>query len=121
MVNNLTAKNVEEQLLAVSLPAHTTMIESLSATGKIAGNGNGMQFFGAMLIRSELTLDELSAYYSQKPQNAVVKEQNGQVIACATNRSLSFAASVSDSENYYIVYLFGSGIHPFSDLDLRGH
>ena len=45
LVNNLTAKNVEEQLLAVSLPAHTTMIESLSATGKIAGNGNGMQFF----------------------------------------------------------------------------
>lgn len=38
------------------------MIESLSQAGKLTGNGNGMQYFGAILIRSELSLEELETY-----------------------------------------------------------
>ena len=121
LINNLTAKKVEKQLLAVSLPEHTTMIESVSATGKLVGSGNGMQYFGAMLIKSELTLDELSAYYAQNMANVVVKEQQTQKIECVEHQALSFDTTLTGEDHHYIVYLFGDSISPLFDLDIRGH
>lgn len=121
LVNNLSAKKIEKQLVETDLPDNTEIVESLSKAGKFVGNGNGMQYFGAMLIRSEKTLDELSAYYSQKSMNMIVEEQNTQTIQCVEHGEISFKTHISDTEDYYIVYLFGDGISPFSELDIRGH
>ena len=120
LVNNQMAKNAEKQLLELPLPEKTTVADSLWAAGKLTGNGNGMQYFGAMLIKSELTLNELSAHYSQMLPNAVVKEQTTQSIACIELRELSFPTDVTDG-NDYIVYLFTDSGSPLLDLDLRGH
>ena len=60
LINDHTAYKVEKTLCEIPLPEETELIESLSQ----AGNGNGMQYFGAILIRSELSLEELDAYYS---------------------------------------------------------
>ena len=121
LVNDHTARNIEKQLVEVDLPANTELIESLSKAGKLVGNGNGMQYFGAILLRSEKTLDELTAYYSQKCTNISVKEQKTQKVACLEHCELSFKTHIPEIDNYYIVYLFGSGNSPFSDLDIRGH
>lgn len=121
LVNDFSAKNVEESLVEIALPDNTQMVESISKAGKLVGNGNGMQYFGAMLIKSELTREELSVYYSQKNADIVVKEQKTQEIACAEHARLSFATQITDTENYYIVYLFGEGIALFAQLDFRGH
>ncbi len=59
LINNYTAYKVEKALCETSLPEETELIESLSQAGKLTGNGNGMQYFGAILIRSELSLGEL--------------------------------------------------------------
>lgn len=121
LVNDCTAKNVEKQLVEAALPDNTEVIESLSMAGKLVGNGNGMQYFGAVLIKSEKSLDELSACYLQEIPYAVVKEQKSQTIECVEHRELSFKAPLTETEDYFIVYLFGSGNFPFSDLDIRGH
>lgn len=121
LVNDRTAKEVEKQLVEVALPDNTEMIESLSKAGKLVGNGNGMQYFGAILIRSEQSLDELSAWYLRKLPNAVVKEQKLQAIECVEHGELSFKTQITETDDYFIVYLFDSGICPFSDLDIRGH
>ncbi len=121
LVNNLLAKNVERQLTGIALPDNTQLVESVSKAGKLVGNGNGMQYFGAILLQSEETLDDLSYYYSSKAAGVVVKQQISQKIECIDHRQLSFQTPVSEAEHYYIVYLFGSGISPFSELDLRGH
>lgn len=121
LVNNLSAKKIEKQLVEIDLPDNTEIIESLSKAGKLVGNGNGMQYFGAMLIRSEKTLDELTVYYSQNNTNICVKEQKTQIIQCVKHGELSFKTHITDDEDYYIVYLFGSGISPFAELDIRGH
>ena len=121
LVNNLSAKKIEIQLVETDLPDNTEIVESLSKAGKFVGNGNGMQYFGAMLIRSEKTLDELSAYYSQKYMNMIVEEQKTQEIQCIEHGKISFKTHISDAADYYIVYLFGAGISPFSELDIRGH
>ena len=68
LINNHTAYKVEKALCEIPLPEETELIESLSQAGKLTGNGNGMQYFGAILIRSDLSLEELDAYYSGKGQ-----------------------------------------------------
>ena len=121
MVNDFSAKNVEKSLVEITLPENTQMVESISKTGKLVGNGNGMQYFGAMLIQSELTKEELSDYYSGINADIIVKVQKTQKIECVEHAQLSFTTQITDTENYYIVYLFGEGITPFAELDLRGH
>ncbi|MBO5891561.1 MAG: hypothetical protein J6Q30_02465 [Oscillospiraceae bacterium] len=121
LVNNYSARKVEKQLVEIALPDDTEMVESLSKAGKLVGNGNGMQYFGGVLIRSEKSLEELSAYYADKVTGAVVKEQKTQMITWIEHEDLSFETPVADTEGYYIVYLFGNGISPFSYLDIRGH
>ena len=64
LINNYTAYKVERALCEIPLPEEAELIESLSQAGKLTGNGNGMQYFGAILIRSDLSLKELDAYYS---------------------------------------------------------
>ena len=120
-INDFSAKNVENSLLEIALPENTQMVESVSKAGKLVGNGNGMQYFGAMLIKSEQTLEELTAYYADVDAEIVVKAQTSQEIACLEHEQLSFTAEITEEENYYIVYLFGEGLAPFSQLDLRGH
>jgi hypothetical protein len=120
-VNNYSANNVEQELLRIALPDNTEMIESLSIAGKVVGNGNGMQYFGAILIKSEHTLDELFDYYSNKLEGILVKEQKSKEIEF-THGDVSFSSNIDEEEgNYFIVYLFGDGIFPFSELDIRGH
>ena len=120
LVNNYSANNVEQELLSIALPAGTEMIESLSIAGKVVGNGNGMQYFGAILIKSEHTLDELFNYYSGKLEGILVKEQKSKEIEF-THGDVSFSSNINEEGNYFIVYLFGDGIFPFSELDIRGH
>lgn len=121
LVNNSSAKKVEQQLLSAEVPEDTRVIESVSAAGKLVGNGNGMQYLGAILIKSELSFGELSDFYGKALPDAFVKEQKGQKIDIAEHENLSFEAEINNSDSYYIVYLFGDGAWPFSKLDIRGH
>lgn len=121
LVNNHSAKEVERRLVSTALPDNTEIVESLSKAGKLVGNGNGMQYFGAMLIKSELGLEELEAYYSEIISGSAVREQRSRDIEIIEHGTLSFEAEISDTEGYFIVYLFGSGKKPFSELDIRGH
>ena len=99
------------------------MIESLSQAGKLTGNGNGMQYFGAILIRSELSLEELETYYSDYRSNEweyLVEIQEGQSIKVIEHKALQFSEEIEDS-GYYIVYSWGSGNSLLKELDMRGH
>ena len=123
LINNHTAYKVEKALCEIPLPEETELIESLSQAGKLTGNGNGMQYFGAILIRSELSLEELDAYYSDYRSNEweyLVETQEGQPIEVIDHRTLQFTEEIKDS-GYYIVYSLGSGNSLLEELDIRGH
>lgn len=124
IVNDCTASRLEKELAALPLPEGTEYIETVSAAGKLSGNGNGMQFFGGMLIKSELSAEELEEYYSAYRDNDweyLVKKQSGKEITLIEHGSLEFTAEFSDEDSYYIVYTWASGIEPFASLDMRGH
>lgn len=123
LINNHTAYKVEKALCEIQLPEETELIESLSQAGKLTGNGNGMQYFGAILIKSELSLEELETYYSDYRSNEweyFVEIQEGQSIKVIEHKALQFSEEIEDS-GYYIVYSWGSGKSLLKELDMRGH
>ena len=123
LINNHTAYKVEKALCEIPLPEETELIESLSQAGKLTGNGNGMQYFGAILIRSELSLEELDVYYSDYRSNEweyLVETQERQPIEVIDHGTLQFTEEIKDS-GYYIVYSWGSGNSLLEQLDIRGH
>ena len=122
-INNNIAYKVEKELCETPLPEKTELIESISRAGKLTGNGNGMQYFGPILIRSDLSLEELDAYYSGYRSNeweCLVETQEGQSIEVIDHGTLQFSEEIKDS-GYYIVYSWGSGNSLLEELDMRGH
>ena len=125
--NDYSAKKVEKDLRKLPLPEKTECIDSVSKTGKLVGNGNGMQYFGAILIKSELSLKELDDFYKEYRKNegdCIVEVQRGQEINVIEHGSLKFPEEMKVFENYYIVYSWGSSLHPIEnmqDFDLRRH
>ena len=122
-INNNIAYKVEKKLCETPLPEKTELIESISRAGKLTGNGNGMQYFGAILIQSELSLKELDDYYSDHRSNEweyLVEIQEGQSIDVIDHETLNFGKEINDA-GYYIVYSWESENSLLKELDIRGH
>lgn len=123
IVNTITASSVAKEIWDIPLPPQTEKIERISKAGKLVGNGNGMQFFGAVLLESQLSFDELKKYYSDYSQNewsCIVDKQNSNEIDEIEHGKLNFDSSV-DTSRSFIVYSWGNGVFPFCEFDLRGH
>ena len=97
------------------------IIETVSEYGKLNGNGNGINFFGAVLVKAEdpAVLDalvsqnkdfELLDYYKQEKREIDLKY--------AQYAHLSFE---NLSPDYYVVWFYQSS-HPHTNLlDIKGH
>lgn len=123
LVNNLYAKQLERELRETPLPEKTEIIDSVSRSGKLVGNGNGIQYFGAILLKSKLSLNELEDYYSVYWKNEwtyVVEPQKNQSIEVVEHSRIRFSEKVGN-EGYYIVYSWGDGPELLEQLDIRGH
>lgn len=126
LINDYTAVTVARELGEMDLPLQTELIETISSAGKLVGSGNGMQYFGAILIKSELSIEELEDYYSQYRKNQwsyIVEEQNGSEIKAVEHRNLEFKElrDIDDLDKYYIVYSWGESKFVLGDMDIRGH
>jgi len=124
VINNGIADSVRKDLIKTPLPENTQIISSASIAGKVVGNGNGMQYFGAVLVKSELPLEELKLYYSN--YNYYVAVQTDKNINVIDHGSYSFNIKGGELTGHYIVYGFGHlEKGNFSDIleqfDLRGH
>lgn len=123
IVNSNAAKETANELANLPLPDNTEYIEDIYKAGKLVGNGNGMQYFGAILIKSELSLEELKEYYAgfaEHEWECVVEEQTGTEIEMIEHERLAFKTNV-DGIHYYIVYSWGNNNSFFHEFDIRGH
>ena len=118
VVNDSTAAGVERALVSLPLPEKTAFVESLSKAGKLVGNGNGMQYYGAMLISSELSLNELQEYY--RGYDCEVYRIDYPRID-VDHGNLCFK-TVPFPDNAYMVEMWGeSPSRFFAEFDIRGH
>ncbi|MGN1179921.1 MAG: hypothetical protein ACI4SD_01815 [Suilimivivens sp.] len=123
IVNDYTALRTAKELEKIPMPEQTELVECISRAGKLVGNGNGMQFLGCILIKSNLTLEELKAYYSayaEKEWECVVEKQTTQELQFLDHVNILFDTEIKE-DNYYIVYSWGEGMEFFSEFDIRGH
>lgn len=126
IINNAIALDVEKELKKLPLPDKTELIESTSIAGKITGNGNGMQYFGAVLLKSDLSLEELNTYYLPHREglfDCLIAPQTEAAIS-VVDESLSFRHEDYSDGNYYVLYTWGSApkwLWDILDTDLRGH
>lgn len=123
IVNNNIAKKTANELVNLPLPNNTEFIESIYEAGKLVGNGNGMQYFGAILIKSELSLEELKEYYlefAESEWKCIVESQINSDVKIMEHTRLTFKADI-EGDNYYIVYSWGDNNTIFHEFDIRGH
>lgn len=123
VANDFTAKAVVNEIKEIPLPENTEIIDEISVAGKLVGNGNGMQYFGAIWIKSELELWQLDDYYADYRKGEfdfIVQEQAGQEINIIEHGNYAFKKERPQGR-CYIVYSWGSGDGFFEYFDLRGH
>lgn len=120
IINDLCAWRLGREVAGLSLPPETELKEEFSRAGKLNGNGNGMQFLGGILIKSTMTLEELQDYYGTYGDCYVVESQKTGEVAMVEHGDCFLRTDVS-GEGYYLIYVWGEGISPFRELDLRGH
>ena len=131
IINNAIALGIEKDLKHIPLPADTVIVESTSVAAKLTGNGNGMQYFGAVLLKSALSLEELYDHYRPyrqglsdclvEPQTDAAIRPRGEYMHGA--RYLAFREPI-EGEGYYILYSWGeapSWLRELLDTDMRGH
>ena len=116
-------KQTMTELAQVPMPEQTECIEKVSTAGKLSGNGNGMQYLGALLVKSDLSLKDLKKYYAANTPRkwyCDVERQKGQSLRASEHVDLGFKHTVK-GKNYYVVYAWGDYDGIYSELDLRGH
>lgn len=129
-MNNIIAYNTKRKLEKTELPENTAIIDSISIAGKVTGNGNGMQYFGAILIKTDLSENELNQYYKRYRENDwsfIIHKQNSSkidVIDCLHYEFKKY--NDNEKDKYYIIYSFGSAKNVFlgdilEEFDIRGH
>lgn len=126
ITNNSIANRIEKDLTAYELPADTVLVDSVSIAGKLDGSGNGMQYRGAILVKSELGEKELTEHYGSAFDHIEVRKQTSADIY----GKYSFDRfSDEDKDSYYSVICqddkrtetFGGFISALLDFDVRGH
>ena len=122
LVNNSRALALEKRLKALSLPEQTVLLDSYSAAGRYDGSGESVRYFGAVLLQSELSLEQLQTYYAAIAPDCVAAVQAGQTITCVGRGKLQFRAQPPGTGSY-IVYILDRSVHTgqgWLDLDIRG-
>lgn len=130
IANNSIANSIAKDLKSIKLPENTELVELVSIAGKIIGSGNGMQYFGALLVSSELSAEELEEYYQNYSEDIyVVKQETSEILDGELNRNYRFS-NFDESKNNYIVHCWNHEhsawedhelISTLLDLDIRGH
>lgn len=126
IANNAVAMGVAREMEALSLPTDTTVVDKTSLSGRLTNDVGSVQYFGALLIKSDRPIEELRAHYAQYNTDLVaayrVEPQKGQEITVLDDMDISFREEVGE-EGYYIVYTVRTGgnvLQWWLDMDVRG-
>ena len=122
--NNFILKGFEADFEKAVKAEGFEILETKSVCGKLNGNGNGINYFSAVLIKADEnevkalvqgleTEFEVAKYYLQEDiEIATIHNEHGR---------LEYETALNENETYYTVYVFESGIKGSNLLDPKGH
>lgn len=109
----------------ISDHAKSDIIETKSVYGKLNGNGNGINYFGAVLIDKD-AIDDVDSLVAKLDEEFEVVEYCVQKESKITSkylehRTLKYDTDVKEEDGYISIQFYNSS-HPDSDLlDIAGH
>lgn len=110
-INDYNLEKYKEEVLAnINLPEKTEMVDYVAGCGNSTGAGNHTDLYVAVLLKSELSWEELSETFGRV---VIINGEDNKTIAMY-NMNLEFKTK-TDGEGYYIAEFRKSGI-----LDWRG-
>ncbi len=131
IANNHIAETMKQKLLDCSLPAGTQLLESESFAGKMSGNGNGMQWYGIILVKSSQDETALYEWFNgmmndDADESLMVFEQNSPEIFDAGNKTFKM---YTGEEGCYQIRLVKESLVGFEqsfwesilNCDIRAH
>ena len=122
--NNFILKGFETDFEKAVKAEGFEILETKSVCGKLNGNGNGINYFSAVLIKADEdevkalvealeTEFEVAKYYLQEDGKiATIHNEHGR---------LEYETALENGKTYYTVYVFDSKIAGSNPLDPKGH
>jgi hypothetical protein len=125
--NNIILKNYTKELKNTKLNADYEILVNDDVCGKLVGNGNGMQYFSALLIRSEteLVLENVNKediFLIKVNDNSFEDFINGYDFGGYCDNIEKKLKEIRDTKDYYVLYSYYEA--PLDSLwnnDLRAH
>ena len=125
VANNAVAMSIAREMEALPLPSDTTLIDSTSLSGRFGDTAGNVQYFAALLLKSDRSVEELRAHYAGYTDHSLityrVEKQIGRDIVVLEDVDLSFREDVAE-EGYFIVYTLrtgGNALQWWLDMDVR--
>ena len=134
ILNNITLSSFSKQIYNYPLPKNSELVEKKAVCGKLNGIGNGMDFFACILIKTDMSIDQLKQYYKEKEfksakndkdhaANVEVTSINGEQLSTdyVLHEDVRFSKlkNINDYSGYYAVMIYDGGYS--ADFDIRGH
>lgn len=130
--NSFVLIKFSSQLFEMDLPEDIYVIEKCKLRGKLNGNGNGMDFFACILVKTERSQKELHNYLENQEFTPAKKHEmvETEVIKLQSNRletkyvehgEIVFESikSEADFDDYYVLIIYDGGYS--ADFDISGH
>ena len=125
--NNIILKKHTNELKYFKLNATYEILAKDEECGKLVGNGNGMQYFSALLIYSEENLewensDWEGVFLIKLNDNAFDDFMNGYNYGDYCKNIKKEIKEISSIENYYVLYsIYNTPLDSIWNYDLRAH
>lgn len=130
LMDNFASSDIESQLKSIEPPANgtktSTIVDSVSRTGKLSDPNGPLEFYGAVLIESNVDYGSIKGYYNDKSTDelnikVVSQKEAEDTFGSDFPKELRFSHHDSAPDGFYIVYAFGKGKDPFPLLDYRAY
>ncbi|WFR59496.1 hypothetical protein QA584_10520 [Anaerocolumna sp. AGMB13025] len=125
--NNIILNNYTKELKNTKLNADFEIVAKDDVCGKLVGNGNGMQYFSALLIHSEkeLVLETVNSediFLIKVDDNAFEDFFNDFDFAEYCDNIEKKLEEITDAKNYYVFYsYYEAPLDSIWNDDLRAH
>lgn len=111
---------------AITARVEVELVDTVSAYGKLNGNGNGIQYFGAALVKatSENDVSAIVGKLSSEYEIVGYSIQTGQEIESKYLEHVSLCFddfTVNDDENCYQIFFYCSDFEDSDVSDIIGH
>ncbi len=102
----------------IALPDNTEIVEVISGSGNTGGTGNHTEIWAGILIKSNLSSDEVNAFFGSDVF-VVDKSNTRTFIMSLMNKKFSYLDISTDYDDLYIIEIIDEAVS--SEFDLRGH